>query len=79
MFATFPWAFLLFCTSRLASGEIDEPCDEEKQPAECEALALVYDAWDLDVEDYCDYETDPGDIEFTYGVCDDAGHVVNCR
>ena len=31
-------------------GEIDESCDEEAQPEECEALGVVYDAWDIHVE-----------------------------
>mmetsp|Transcript_89874 Transcript_89874/g.256992 ORF Transcript_89874/g.256992 Transcript_89874/m.256992 type:complete len:151 (+) Transcript_89874:171-623(+) len=76
-----PLYLLLTVTAHLMNefsvvGEIDEACDDEKQPEECESLAMVYDSWGIHVEDYCDTETDPDDVDFSYYVCDDDGHVV---
>ena len=61
---------------KLAVGKIDESCDEEAQREECEALSVVYDAWNIHVEDYCDGETDPEDVSVP---CDDAVHIQRPR
>ena len=76
-FARVTTARLTFLALLVASVlcRIDNYCGYEPQPDECQNLDAVYQEWGVHVESYCDGET-ADDVDFSYYVCDNNGHVV---